>query len=381
MRIGIAAALVASILIGAMAYAYAQGGSDLPRRHGAVSESYEGVDVSYTHVTDPDGRRIRMIVTRPRTASGRLPTVFVAGWLSCDSVEAPPGTRDSTGLVFQALAQTPGFAVVRVDKPGVGDSEGDCAATDFNEELAAYRAAFRAMRSWSFVDADRIFVFGISNGGGWAPLVAEGAPVAGYISAGGWTGTWFDHMLGIERRRQVLAGRNPNQVDDLAALSERLYRQFLLEGRHPSAILADDPTLHAVWDGDPDHLYGRPVVYYQQLQQLDLAGAWSNVAVPTLVLWGEYDWIMSQEESSSIAALVNARASGLARFVELPNAGHTFENYASLEASFNGRSGAFDRTIATLITSWLREQVGVAPQRGNLQPSQGRASARACKDK
>src|SRR5689334_5249643 len=103
----------------------------LPRRgEPKTREAYPGVVVDYDAVLDAKGQRLRMIVTHPSggTAS-RFPTIFVVGWLSCDTVEAPPGTMDATQLVFQAIIKLPGFATVRLDKPGVGDSEGDCAAT------------------------------------------------------------------------------------------------------------------------------------------------------------------------------------------------------------------------------------------------------------
>src|SRR5256885_12977737 len=127
------------------------------------------------------------------------------GWLSCDSIEAPPDTKDATGLVFRGLAQLPGFCLFRVDKQGVGDSEGVCAENDFASELAGYRAAFRALKNYDFIDSNRAYILGISNGGGFAPLVpesdAEQAQVRGYLSVGGWATTWFEHMLEIERRR------------------------------------------------------------------------------------------------------------------------------------------------------------------------------------
>src|SRR5262249_17255427 len=139
--------------------------------------------------------------------------IFVVGWLSCDSVEAPPGSMDGSQLVLQSIARLPGFATVRMDKAGVGDSQGDCASTDFTTELGGYRQAFRALRDYTFVDPDRIFLFGISNGGGFAPLVAEGAPVKGYVVDGGWIKTWYEHMLEIERRRLGLQGTGPAELN------------------------------------------------------------------------------------------------------------------------------------------------------------------------
>jgi pimeloyl-ACP methyl ester carboxylesterase len=346
-------ALIAAIAASVLTIARAEA-QELPRRAGAVNETYPGVEVTYTSVPDPRGNDMRVIMTRPLGA-GRFPTVFVAGWLSCDSIEAPPDTRDPSGLVFRAIARTPGFALVRMDKAGVGDSEGDCTTTDFNTELAAYRAAFRKMRLMDFVDPNRIFILGISNGGGYAPLVGEGLPVAGYITVGGWSHTWYEHMLDIERNRYVLDGKAPAEIPSLVSRSATLYHDVLIKGRAPEAVIEAEPTLRSAWDSeDTKTLYGRPVAYYQQLQALNLTEAWSKVGGPALVLWGEHDWIMSRRDSEGIVNHINANTPGAAQFVVLSNAGHTMQNYPDLKTAFNGPQGPFDHATATRITDWLK---------------------------
>src|SRR5438105_5512880 len=148
---------------------------ELPRETNTPRETYPNVDVIYDFVTAPDGKRLRTIITKPRDAKGKLPVIFVAGWLSCDSVEAPADTKDESGLVFRGLAQLPGFALVRVDKNGVGDSQGVCSENDFESELAGYRAAFHALNNYDFVDPRRVYILGISNGGGFAPVIPPSA--------------------------------------------------------------------------------------------------------------------------------------------------------------------------------------------------------------
>src|SRR5437867_7220291 len=146
---------------------------ELPHRAKTPRENYPNVDVIYDSVTAPDGNRLRTIITKPRDGKGKLPVIFAAGWLSCDSVEAPAGTKDESGLVFRGLAQLHEFALFRMDKHGVGDSEGVCTEADFDSELAGYRAALRALKNYDFLDTRRIYMLGISNGGGFAPLVPE----------------------------------------------------------------------------------------------------------------------------------------------------------------------------------------------------------------
>jgi len=336
-------------------------GEDLPRKSKTPRESYPNVDVIYDSVTAPDGKRLRTIITKSHDSKGKLPVIFVAGWLSCDSVEAPAGRKDESGLVFRGLAQVTGFAFFRMDKHGVGDSEGVCAETDFDSELAGYRAAFRALKKYDFIDTKRIYMLGISNGGGFAPLVPESDPeqaqVRGYISMGGWVKTWFEHMLEIERRRFALMGKSPGEVNDRMKGAATLYYEWLIKGRSVDDILKEQPQLADLWPEGKDyaHLYGRPLGFYQQLQQLNFATAWSRVKVPTYVLRGAFDWIMSREDSELIAAYVNKNGD-LASFYEIPNTGHTFQHYLSLADAFKGKSAPFDPKVIGLLADWLRNK-------------------------
>src|SRR5438309_10299525 len=284
---------------------------ELPRKTNTPRETYPNVDVIYDFATAPDGKRLRTIVTKPRNAKGKLPVIFVAAWLSCDSVAAPAGTKDESGLVFRGLAQLPEFALFRMDKQGVGDSEGVCAETDFDAELAGYRTAFRALKNYDFIDTKKIYILGISNGGGFAPLVpetdAEQARVRGYVSVGGWAKTWFEHMLEIERRRFALMGKMPAEVTEMMKRAATLYYEWLIKGRLVGDILKEQPQLADLWPEGKDHahLYGRPLAFYQQLQKLNLGVAWSRVKVPTYVLRGAFDWMMSRDDSELISTYVN----------------------------------------------------------------------------
>ncbi len=349
------------MLTAAIMLAVAAQAEELPRKSKPPRETYPRVDVIYDSVTAPDGARLRTIITKPRDAKGKLPVIFVAGWLSCDSVEAPADTKDESGLVFRGLAQLQEFALFRMDKQGVGDSEGDCGETDFESELTAYRAAFRAVKNYDFIDANRIYILGISNGGGFAPLVpesdAEQAQVRGYISIGGWVKTWFEHMLEIERRRFALMGKSPGEVNDRMKGAATLYHEWLIEGRSLGDILKEQPQLADLWPEGKDHthLYGRPLAFYQQLQKLNLGVAWSRVKVPTYVLRGAFDWIMSREDSELISTYVNKNGD-LASFYEIPDTGHTFQHYLSLVDAFKGKGAPFDPKMIGLLADWLQNK-------------------------
>jgi pimeloyl-ACP methyl ester carboxylesterase len=355
---------------------------ELPRKTKTSRESYPNVDVIYDSIVAPQGKRLRTIITKPQAAKGKLPVIFVAGWLSCDSVEAAADTKDASGIVFRGLAQLSDFCLFRVDKQGVGDSEGVCAETDFDSELAGYRAAFQALKNYDFIDTNQIYILGISNGGGFGPLVpesdAEQAQVRGYVSVGGWVKTWFEHMLEIERRRFGLMGKSPAEVNNRMKGAATLYYNWLIKKITVDRILREHPELAELWPGGKDHahLYGRPLLFYEQLQNLNLAAAWSRVNVPALILHGQYDWIMSREDPELMARYVNANQPGAARFIEVPEMGHTFQHYGSFADAFNGKEADFDPKVLRLLTDWLKEHEGKLPggstspgKRGTEQPN------------
>lgn len=320
-------------------------------------EVLEGLDVIYASVVSSNGERLRTITTRPKGASGRLPAILLVGWLSCDSVELPLGREDGFARLHHGIATRSGYVLLRVDKPGTGDSEGVCAETDFAAELAGYRAAFRALRQLDFVDPARIVLLGMSNGGGVAPLVPEGAPVAGYVVSGGWVKTWFEHMMEIERRRLTLSGRTPGEVSAAMHAESQLYDLYLNGKKTPGAVVWERPGLAPFWSEPPGHQYGRPASFYQQLQDLNLAAAWDKVSVPVLAVHGEFDWIMSREDHETIAAIVNRNWSGLARFVEIPRMDHFYLLHDTPEQSFRDEPpGTFATTALDVILDWLRKR-------------------------
>jgi len=139
-------------------------------------EKFQNAEVIYDLVSDNHGDQLRTLITRPKVSKARVPAIFFVGWLSCDSVEYPMGETDGFGTIFWRLIEQSGYATLRVDKPGVGESKGDCSSTDFLTELSGYQAAFDSISKYDFIDPERIFIVGLSNGGGTSVLVPRHFP-------------------------------------------------------------------------------------------------------------------------------------------------------------------------------------------------------------
>jgi pimeloyl-ACP methyl ester carboxylesterase len=319
-------------------------------------EKLPGVDVLHDAILTDAGYRLRAIITRPQNESGRLPVIFLVGWLSCDSVEYPLVVDDGFGQLLHDIASHSGMVLFRVDKPGTGDSEGpDCRDLDLKTELAAYQAAFRSLQRYDFIDTNQITVLGMSNGGGFAPLVTQGAKVKNFIVAGGWVKTWFEHMIELERRRVQLSGMPLERIAGTMRGYSEFYDDYLIKKKTPGEVIKAKPNLAELWYDQPDHQYGRPATFYQQLEDLDLLGAWAKVDAPVLAIHGEYDWIMSREDHEIIAALGNRNHPGNGKFVELSKTNHLLFSYASPQEAFkNASSGRYNPSATSAVLEFLR---------------------------
>jgi pimeloyl-ACP methyl ester carboxylesterase len=321
----------------------------------AARESHVGIETEWGVVAGPGGLRLRSILTLP-PAAARRSAVYIVGWLSCDSVEIATEHPDSTALLIQDIVEHSGSAVFRLDKPGVGDSEGVCSTTDFATELEGYRRAFAALRADARINPKRIVVVGISNGGGFAPLVPGDAEVAGYIAVDGWSKTWFEHMIDLERRRLVLSGTQPAAIGPaMAALSE-FHAAYLFDQLTPAEVLRRRPQLAGFWYDGPDSQYGRPAAFYHQLQRLDLAAAWARVRAPTLVVWGEYDWIMDRADQEQIVQLVNGDGVQRAALLVVPGTDHNFGRHPDRQTAFDRNGdGIYPPEYGQKIVDFIRK--------------------------
>lgn len=310
-------------------------------------EQFKNAIAQYDWVTSPKGQRIRTIVTRPKNTNGKVAAIFFVGWLSCDSIEYVKGETDAFGAIFWRLIETSGFATMRMDKPGIGESEGDCAGTDFETELGSYRAAFDSLSKYDFIDQSEVFVVGLSNGGGTAPLIVGNHSIRGFIAASSWGRTWYEHMLELERGR---LSRNSQltsaQINDAVKAFTDFYSLYLIRGQTPGQVIAAHPEWKSLWYDEPGGQYGRPAAFYQQLQALNLGKVWEEVSAPVLVIHGKVDTIMSYADSHAIYDSVRRAHPGHVSFLE-------FEAGDHLLAS----SDVLIPTVVPQMLDWMRKQL------------------------
>jgi pimeloyl-ACP methyl ester carboxylesterase len=320
-------------------------------------ESFKGVVTEYRSIRSPNGYNVQVIVTRPEGIKGKIPGIFFVRWMSCDAIEKPVSRKHGVARMLEDFILKSGYAVMRVEKPGFGDSEGPCCYdADFNAELAAHQEAYRVFRQLEYVDGEKIIVFGQSNGAAYAPMVTGDHSPAGFIVSGGWIKTWYEHMLEYSRRDMQLSGLAPSEITRRMKLIAEFYTDYLIRQKMPGDILVQKPYLREAWSDEKDHQWDLPARYLQQLQELDVAGAWSKVKSPTYVFYGEYDFAMAKDDHVEIAKIVSQNG-GLSKYEFIPGMDHSlfrFENPHDAMTDFYGK-GIYKEDLALRLIAWMKD--------------------------
>jgi len=326
-----------------------------------VREEIEGSTVRYESVAHPDGYRLRTIISEPTLSSrgkdGKLPAVLYVQGIICDSIDRPSNPEAVDTRIVHTLAKA-GFVTMRVDKPGLGDSEGPaCSEIDLTTELEGFKAALRQLASLPSVDPNRIYIFGHSMGGVLAPLLSADTPVRGSIVYGTLARSWFEYQLENTRRQAELAGLTPAEVTARVQAEARSSAMILIEKKTLGDVWERWPELREPTQGlmyDETHMSTRHMRFFHELQDLNIAAAWEKSTGAVLAIWGEYDWVCSLDDHRRIADIVNERKAGAGSVLTMPRADHAFTTHRTLFASRTMMGqGEWDADLPKRMIEWI----------------------------
>lgn len=317
------------------------------------------LDVIYDQVVSL-GKRIRVIITKPK-GEGKFPALFLIGGIGAYSVDAPFSGMPY-GNVVGPIANA-GFATVRIDKPGQGDSEGpEYKNLTFNVEADAYLQALRLAKTLPYIDPNRIAIYGHSMGGCFAPVVASQEPVKAVIANGTLFQSFTEYMLENTRRQSELSGTPEDQLDqEQKLLSAVVYYLFDMNETPASAAKKHPELAAAIKSACPDgETYsGVGIPFFRDLEQTNLPKAWSGTKADVLVLYGENDFLSGQVDHERIVTFVNKLRPGTAQFKLLPNTDHIFTKTTSMRDSMDkwGKGGEFNPLIVNTILDYLKKEL------------------------
>ena len=314
-------------------------------------------DVLYEQVVSR-GARIRMLVSRPH-ASGRHPTLVLMQGVGPATIDQPLSGPDPYSRILADFAQR-GWVTVRVERPGIGDSEGGpFADMDFETELDAFRRALISVRAYSFVDPDDVFVFGHSMGGVFAPILAAEVPVRGVAVYGTVAKTWPEYFLETWRRQGLLAGDDPVAIDTTQRNLAVALHELLVRRRPLDEVFRTRPDVRPLLAklAPGGRIVGRSLTFWTQLAARSLPAAWTKGNAAVLAIWGTNDFVSSRDDHPLIAEIVNRARPGKGAFAALEGADHGFRRTTSVEDSYRRGTagGEFNAEIVTTLREWTEK--------------------------
>ena len=312
-------------------------------------ESAPGTRTEYGAIAVGDSLR-RTIVTGP-VDDARHPAVLYMTGIGCFSQESL-AAESSESQLLHGLARA-GFLTMRVEKSGVGDSQGlPCPSpqVDLKAETAAYVAGLKALKSSPRVDPNRVFILGLSIGGVHAPLIAQQERLRGVVVINTLAKPFIEYLIETRRRQGQLAGLGFDEIDRRQRVGEWCNHAMLVEGKRPQDILAARPECKESIQ------YAAPYTYMQQWAALDLSSEWKRVEAPVLVVQGETDYVATVADAPLLRDVINSFHPGNATLAMIPAMDHFLTQAPSMRKSMEEPSGVFEPRVLQAVQDWLTKQ-------------------------
>ena len=239
----------------------------------------------------------------PRAASAAPGAVVIQG--SGDS------DRDNVwAFTFADHLARSGAAVLLTDKPGCGKSGGDWKAVGFEELAQDALAGLALLAARPGVDAARVGLVGLSQGGWIAPLAARrDARVAFVVSVSGATVSVREQVLHeLEQTVRAKGG------EEAAAIARELVEMAFAFGRtgegwedYLAGVEAAPPALEGAFPRARDDWRW---AWYARVLDFDPMPLWRELARPGLILYGAEDEHDNVPVAESVARVERLRAQG-----------------------------------------------------------------------
>jgi uncharacterized protein len=319
------------------------------------AETIAHADVHLAHVT-VFAERQRIIFTTPIGVRPPYVTILYLQGLGTQSCELSADADEPLRKLIEGFSEA-GLATLRVERSGVGDSEGPpFQGTNLFDEVEAYRAALDFLANHPLVG--NVILFGHSVGGMIAPLLAgEGTKIHGVVVFGTSALRWVDCIVRATRRQKLLAGMSGQDLERYVEAWTEMHIEVCRGGFLPWQVFAREP--HLAWlEGSACHgesMFGRHGAFFQQLERMNLVALWKTVRTNVLVLHGEFDWACDPDEGRALASAIADVDPNRITFIELPSVGHDMRRHASVEESYaNPRGGRWDERVVQAAIEWLK---------------------------
>lgn len=332
--------------------------------------SYDSEDISVTNTES--GLKIAGTVTKPKQKGLYPAVVLIAG--------SGPMNRNSQVMHHKPFADIAdfltreGIVVLRFDKRGIGQSEGDFGSATFKEFASDAIAMVEYLKEQDFVDQNQLGIIGHSEGGIISQIIGEERPeLIDFIVLLASPGTPTIDILvhqnmtvlkdyieeekidelrsGCHNLFEMVASKNATRESD--SLHLVAFNEKVLSLTKPEYKLAVAQTIN-----NPKNIqrnltaYSTP--YFQEFLKFIPSEHLKKVTCPVLAINGQKDTQVLSEDN--LRAIEKALGKSVV-IKEFPTLNHLFipsetgdvTEYSTLE-------GTFSKDVLTFISDWVKER-------------------------
>jgi dipeptidyl aminopeptidase/acylaminoacyl peptidase len=275
---------------------------------------------------------------------------------------AGPEIRWGASRFFADYFARRGIAALIYDKRGTGESTGDWRRSDFDALAGDALAAVRLLKTLARIDPKKIGIYGHSQGGTIAPLIAsQSRDIAFLISAaGGAIPMWESeiHSLRTQVRARGVQGESLKRadafIDQTVAVARSAKGWQQLEAEWRSAETRGEPWAALLRPAPEDSYFW---AFFAAIAEYNAADYWRKVNVPALVVQAGEDIYTPRDQSIAAihAALRETRHADVTLLV-LPGAPHNF--VLQPDANHSLKWPRLYPGYADLLVAWIQYRMG-----------------------
>lgn len=304
-----------------------------------ISKTKQGINYEYGEIKTSFGY-LRTLLSKPINAKGKLPAILFIQGNMCESVIEVPEKDPYEQFCNEMTLQ--GYAVMRIDKPGAGDSEGKfttCSQMSFNQEIEQFQLGLASLIKNNTIDSKKIYLFGHSMGGMITPILASTNPaVKGAMVYGTLTTNFGSYYPEIINRSLLQSGNSADVALAYKNYTKEVTTSLFEENKTPQQIIKDKPEYKPVleqilgWDEKDNTILYRSLPFNRELNKIDPKKYWEKVTCPILTIYGTSDFeAIDKEYATAMLGWTNAKNAKNSKAIILENTDHAFAIVGSME--------------------------------------------------
>lgn len=295
---------------------------------------------------DANGFSLAGTLSKPAGASGPLPAVILISG-------SGPTDRDETvagipvfGQLADALANA-GYAVLRYDKRGVGQSGGRIESATMADYAEDARAVVRTLGGRKDIDRRRIALVGHSEGGSLAMMVASKEKRVAAIALLATIGSTGADLNMYQVTHALDRANRPAAERETTLDLQRRIQQAVITGKGWDAIQVPPAVRRQA-----------ETPWFQSYLTYDAARVMKDVEQPVLVVQGQLDAQVPPDNADKLEALAKTRKKNPGiDVVKVPGVNHLLVPATTGEADEYARLGnvQVSPAVTDAIAAWLKK--------------------------